>query len=332
MPDAKTPDSKTLVLLSSLACDLEPVLRRHLQTPYALIALPDTSTEAEIAAAMQRANALLTLRYDRKLPAPRLRFLQVAGAGYDRIDMAALPPGVTVSNAFGHEQAIGEYVLLGMLLWSHDLLEAERSFRAGSWRMSGRMQAPIHGEIGGKTVGILGVGRIGRAVARLAKPFGMRVLGCNRTLRDEPDIARMYGFGALHEFLGQCDFVANCAALAPETAGLIDAAAFAAMRPGAVLLNVGRGETVDEDALYDALKTRRIAGAVLDAWYRYPSAAEPDARPSRHPFHELPNVVMTPHSSAWTHGMIERRVAEMADNLDRFARGETPRNVVHQTG
>jgi phosphoglycerate dehydrogenase-like enzyme len=322
----------TLALLTTLACDLEAVLRRHLETPYDIVALPDSATGAAIGAALQRADALLTLRYDRAWPAPRLRFLQVAGAGYDRIDFAALPRGVTVSNAFGHDQAIGEYVLLGMLLWSHDLLEAERTFRAGSWRMSGRMQAPIHDEIGGKTVGILGVGRIGRAVARLAKPFGMRVLGCNRTVRDEPDIERVYGFDGLHAFLGQCDFVANCAALAPETTGLIDRAAFAAMRPSSVLINVGRGETIDEDALYDALKTRRIAGAVLDAWYRYPSPGEPNAAPSRHPFHELPNLIMTPHSSAWTHGMIERRVAEMADNFDRVARGETPRNIIHQTG
>ncbi|MEJ0072021.1 MAG: NAD(P)-dependent oxidoreductase [Pseudomonadota bacterium] len=101
-----------------------------------------------------------------------------------------------------------------------------------------------------------GVGRIGRAVTRLAKPFGMRVIGCNRTIRDEPDIERVYDFAGLREFLGACDFVAVCAALAPETAGLIGAAEFAAMRPSAVLINVGRGEVVVEDALYDALKTR----------------------------------------------------------------------------
>ena len=323
---------KTLVLLSSLACDLGPALERKLTTPYRLIRLMDQASAEEVAAALGEADAVLTLRYDRAVPAPRLRFLQVAGAGYDRIDFAALPPGVTVANAFGHEQAIGEYVLLGMLLWSHDLLEAERSFRAGSWRMSGRMQAPIHQEIAGKTLGIIGVGRIGRAVARLARPFGMRVLGCNRTLREEPDIERVFPLGDLHEFLAACDFVAVCAALAAATTGLIDAAALGAMKPSAVLINVGRGETVDEDALYDALRTRRIAGAVLDAWYRYPTPDAPDVAPSRHPFHELPNLIMTPHSSAWTTGMIDRRVAEMADNFDRFARGAALRNVVHRTG
>ena len=325
-------DPKTLVLLTSLACDLEPPLRRKLTTPYRLIRLPDQASADEVAAGMREADAVLTLRYDVKLPAPRLRFLQVAGAGYDRIEFAKLPAGVTIANAFGHDQAIGEYVLLGMLMWSHDIIEAERSFRGGSWRMSGRMQAPIHDEIGGKTVGVLGVGRIGRAVARLAKPFGMRVLGCNRTVRDEPDIERVYPLTDLHSFLAECDFVALCAALAPETTGLIDAVAFGAMKPSAVLINVGRGESVEEDALYAALKTRRIAGAVIDAWYRYPSPAQPDVPPSRHPFHELPNLIMTPHSSAWTRGMIDRRVAEMADNFDRFARGEPLRNVIHRTG
>jgi phosphoglycerate dehydrogenase-like enzyme len=221
--------------------------------------------------------------------------------------------------------------MLGMLMTTHRIVEAEQSFRGGSWRMGPRMKAPVHDEIGGKTVGILGVGRIGRTVARLSRAFGMRVLGCNRTIRDEPDIERVHPLSELHAFLAQCDFVALCAALAPETMGLIGAAEFAAMRPTAVLINVGRGETIDEDALYDALRQRRIGGAVIDTWYRYPTSDQPDVRPSRHPFHELPNLVMTPHCSAWTHGLLDRRVTEIAANLNRFARGEPPRNVIHRT-
>lgn len=321
-----------LVLLTSVATDLEALLRPKLTMPFDLASLPDGSTSDAIATALRDAEVVLTPRFSRGLPpAPRLRFLQVAAAGWDGIDFGALPPGVTVSNAYGHEPAIAEYVIMGMLTTTHRLLEAEQSFRGGSWRMGPRLKAPVHDEIGGKTVGILGVGRIGRMVARLARAFGMRVLGCNRTVRDEPDIERVHPFAELHAFLGQCDFVAVCAGLAPETLGLIGAAEFAAMRPTTVLINVGRGEIVDEDALYGALKDGRIGGAVIDTWYRYPTPDAPDVRPSRHPFHELPNVVMTPHCSAWTHGLLERRLTEIAANLDSFARGEAVRNVIHRT-
>src|SRR5260370_171565 len=104
--------------------------------------------------------------------------------------------------------------------------------------------------------------------------------------------------------------------------------AISGMRPDAVLVNVGRGPTVDEHALYDALATRRIAGAVIDTWYRYPSTEQSDPQPSSLPFHELPNIVMTPHMSGWTRGTIRRRQRTIADNVMRRFRGEPCGNVV----
>jgi phosphoglycerate dehydrogenase-like enzyme len=322
-----------LVLLTSWACELEEILRRKLTTTWEILRAPDTASREEVAAALAEAEAVLCMVYEKGTPpAPKLRFLQCGGAGWDRIAVEGLPPGVAVANCFGHEQAIGEYVLMAMLASSHDLMEADRSFREGSWRMSGRFGAPIHDEIGGRTVGIIGLGRIGRAVARLAKAFGMRVLGCNRTRREDPNVERLYALDELHPFLAECDFVVMAAALAPETTGLVDRAAFRAMRRHAVLINVGRGESVEEDALWEALRDRTIAGAVIDAWYNYPkSRHELEVAPSRHPFHELPNLIMTPHVAAWTHGMIDRRLGEIAENFDRFARGETVRNIVHRT-
>ena len=99
------------------------------------------------------------------------------------------------------------------------------------------------------------------------------------------------------------------------------------MKPTAILVNVARADIVDEDALYSALAERRIAGAALDVWYRYPSAPGP-ALPARRPFHELPNVLMTPHVSGWTDGMLEARAALIAENIRRVARGEAPENAV----
>jgi phosphoglycerate dehydrogenase-like enzyme len=166
-------------------------------------------------------------------------------------------------------------------------------------------------------------------VAQRAAAFGMRVLGCNRTQRSGiAAVSKQYPLSGIDAMLRECNYLVVAPALAPETLGLIDRARFAAMKPDAVLINVGRGTIVEEQALYEALRDRTIRGATIDAWYAYPSSGKPDVAPSQFPFHDLPNVRMTPHTSAWTTGMVDRRWDEIADNLDRFARGQPLRNLV----
>ena len=320
-----------VVLLGSLACRERHRLEAKLQTPFTIVSLPDGERPELVARELEDADAMITLHYDRTFPrAPRLKLLQAAGAGVDRIELAVLPKGTVLANAFGHEEAVAEYCILGMLAWSHDFLEAEQSFRAGSWRMSGRFGAPIHDEIMGKTLGIVGLGRIGLATASRAKALGMTVLACARSIPSPPPayVDAFMPWAELDEFLTLCDYVVVACALTPETVGLINAARFARMKRTAVLINVARGEVVDEDALYDALKNKTIAGGVIDAWYRYPPEDNLDFAPSKHPFHELKNVIMTPHSSAWTHGMLDRRWTQIAGNLDRLQRGQPLINVV----
>ena len=113
-----------------------------------------------------------------------------------------------------------------------------------------------------------------------------------------------------------------------DTVGMVNAESFAAMRASAVILNVGRGPTIDERSLYEALRDRRIAGSVIDTWYSYPSPDHPSILPSKFPFHELPNVVMTPHMSGWTAGTINRRKQTIADNISRRAASRPCVNVV----
>ena len=262
-------------------------------------------------------------------PAPRLRLLQVPLAGIDQIDTAALPPGVAVCNAYGHEPAIGEFAILAMLAWRHRLFEVAGSFRAGSWEWSPHKGGKMHGELAGSTVGIVGLGRIGCDIAWRAAAFGCRVLAANRSPRSTPaSVERLYPLAELDAMLKESDFVVLSCALTEQTTGLIDGRRLAAMKPGAYLVNLARGPVADEDALYRALADGVIGGAALDTWWRYPSPQEPDPRPSRHPFHELPNVLMTPHCSPWTEGTIERRSRDIAGNLDRFARGEPVQNLV----
>jgi phosphoglycerate dehydrogenase-like enzyme len=266
-------------------------------------------------------------------PAPRLRLLQSVAAGLDLLDIQAVPKDVTICNVFGHEPAIAEYVIMTMLVLTHRLFEAVTTFRAGSWAASPQFGggAP-HREVFGRTIGIVGYGRIGREAAKRAAGLKCRVLAANRSpIADPGPTDTVFPLADLDRMLPLCDTVLISCGLAPETKGLIDARRLALMKPDALLINVARAAIVDEDALYAALKDGRLGGAALDVWWQYPAHSEPHRRPSRRPFHELPNVLITPHSSSSTEATADRRWSTVAANLDRFARGEKLENIVHQT-
>ena len=167
------------------------------------------------------------------------------------------------------------------------------------------------------------------AVDRRALAFDMDVLAIRRdaTQPDPNRLAFVRGPAALDEVLGRADYLAITLALAGDTRGLIGARQLARMKSTAVLINVARGEVVDEDALYDALHQGVIAGAALDVWYRYPAGDAP-THPGHRPFHTLPNVLMTPHVSGWTEGMMDARAGVIAENIHRIARGEAPVNLI----
>jgi phosphoglycerate dehydrogenase-like enzyme len=266
-------------------------------------------------------------------PGPRIKFVQSVATGVEWIDQAALPRGVTICNAYGHETAIAEYVLMAMLVWAHRFREIESEFRTrSSWVSSWVQSGPPHGEIRGQTVGIVGLGRVGIEVAKRAAAFGCRIVAANRTPREPGNgVERVYPLAELDRMLPDCDVVVIATAAGSGTEGLIDAGRLALMKPTAFLVNIARGTLLDEEAVYAALHRRRIGGAALDVWWQYPTAAEPQQRGSRLPFHELPNVIMTPHNSGWSSGMTRRRWDEIAGNLGRFTRGEPLINLVTTT-
>jgi len=311
---------------NGIAARLPPELRVEiLADPRQLIEWPEAAADADI---------LVTNIWRAEYPpAPKVRFVQSVATGIELINLGALPSGAAICNAFGHETAIAEYVLMTMLVWSHRFREIEGDFRTrSSWRPSWVQSGPPHGEILGHTVGIVGLGRVGREVARRAAAFGCRVLAANRSERPaDSGVERVYPLTELDDMLPACDFVVLCTALGPETEGLFDARRLALMKGSAFLVNIARGQIVDEDAVYAALRDHRIGGAALDVWWQYPDAADPERRPSRHPFHELPNVIMTPHCSGWTGGMVARRWAEVVGNINRFVRGEPLINIVTTT-
>jgi phosphoglycerate dehydrogenase-like enzyme len=300
-----------IVFVGNIAsCGMEG-FSRHLKTPHRLLTYPCDLAEAE---------ALVGAPISRRMieQAPKLRLVHAAGAGCDGIALDALN-GIPVCNVFHHERAIAEYVMMTTLALQRNLFQQDRDLRQGLWAGSCVQGPPLVSEVIGKTLGILGFGHIGKEVARLATAFDMEV----RSLRSGHSRAE------LESLLETSDFLLLACPLTPETRGLIGPAELARMRPTASLINVARGEVVDEAALYEALRDRRIRSAALDVWYQYPKDGVP-RMPSRFPFDKLDNVILTPHSSAWTERVIALRFRDIAANIDRLVSGEPLVNVVSQ--
>ncbi len=216
-----------------------------------------------------------------------MKLVQSVATGTELFDLAAMPKGVSVCNSFGHETAIAEYIIMTWLALHHRLFDIAGAFRTeASWASSWVQSGAPHGEVRNTTLGIVGYGRVGQEVARRAAPFGCRILAANRTPREAgAGVERIYPLADLDAMLPECDTVALCTALGPETTGLITAHRLALMKPTAFIINIARGPVIDEDALSVALRDRKIGGAAVDVWWQYPTAADPILRGSRHPFH-----------------------------------------------
>jgi phosphoglycerate dehydrogenase-like enzyme len=201
--------------------------------------------------------------------------------------------------------------------------------RLQRWTYWAGRPTALRTELGAQAIGLLGFGHIAQTVAQRAKAMGMRVHVANRSPIQHPSVDQSWTLDALHNFMGSVDAVVVSLPLTDNTKGLVDAQAIAAMRPDAVLMNVGRGAVIDEKALYDALASRQIGGAVIDTWYQYPTPTQTECAPSQYDFAALDNVLMTPHMSGWTSGTVRRRQETLADNIARLSRGEALINVLH---
>jgi phosphoglycerate dehydrogenase-like enzyme len=254
--------------------------------------------------------------------APGLRWVQATAAGAgEQVGAAELTPDelvrVTVTSAAGvHAVPLAEFCLLGLLAFAKDLPRLLDDQRARRWE-----HYPTQ-ELRERTLLIVGLGQIGAEIARLADAFGMRVLGLNRS--GAGDCAHVQQTGPIEDlsaWLPRADAVVISLPLTDETRGLIDAAAIATMKPGAILVNVGRGGVVDEPALIAALRDHRLGGAALDVY-----ASEPLDGDS--PLWDMPNVLLSPHTAALSLHENERIVALFIENLRRYLRGDELLNRV----
>lgn len=327
---AVSPPRVRVAFAGVFAGSLAPEVEKHLTVPCEVILAAETA----IAARLGEVDVLVTLAFTAEMgrAAERLKLVQVPGAGLDRIDRAALPPTTWLANAYGHDTGIAEHVLGAMLALTREFLRLDAALRRGVWESQwgvGVSPPPAWAELAGKTVAILGYGRIGQAVAHRARAFGMEICAIRRDVARSATapLALLGGLEILETVLARADYLVITLPLSAETRGLIGERELRAMKPSAYVINVARAEIVDEDALYTALAERRIAGAALDVWYRYPTSPGASA-PARRAFHELPNVLMTPHVAGWTEGMLVARAKVIAENIGRAARDQPPVNLV----
>ncbi len=253
--------------------------------------------------------------------APRVRWIHSASAGVDSVlSPAVVRHPAVLTNARGvFSDSLAEFVAAAMLFFAKDLRRMLKSQAAGAWD-------PFDVEmLEGRTLGIIGYGSIGRAVARLARAFGMKIAALRRRpgAEVEPAPDAVYGPAGLRDMLAASDYTALCAPLTPETRGLIGPDEIAAMKQSAVLINVGRGPVVNEPALVDALSRNRIRGAALDVF-------ETEPLPLGHPFWRMENVLLSPHCADHTADWRARSMEMFLQNFRRFVKGAPLLNVVNK--
>lgn len=280
-------------------------------------------TLAELEAVLPAARAAVMWEFRRDLLEPlwehagNLEWLHVAGAGVDGAlfpELVASP--VQVTNARGvFDAPVAEYALALLLALARDVPTTLRLQAGSVWE-----HRPSRTLAGTRLV-VVGAGSIGSAIARLARAFGMSVVGVGRSPRDDPDYDEVVGPADLCRCLAQADHIVVVLPLTPATHGLLGEDALAALRPGATLVNVGRGAAIDEAALQRALDDGRLAGAALDVFAQEPL-------PPRHPLWRYPQVIVSPHMASHVAGIHEAVASQWRDNVARWLAGEPLLNLV----
>jgi len=304
-----------------VAADVEP---RHLEAIRATapgLAVEHTADRARLLALAPTADVIVGWNVPPEVVrrAERLRWIHSTAAGVDQLLFPELlQREVLLTSSSGiHAEPLSEHVLGVLLMLSRRLHIAVRQQLARRWDR----RTVLGDELGGKTLGILGLGAIGRAIAERARVFGMRVIGTRRSGAPVPHVEQVFPPEGLDEVLRRSDVLVVVLPLTPATRGLIGARELALLPPGAFLINVGRGAIVQEAALVDALRAGRLAGAALDVF-------EQEPLPPESPLWDLPQVIITPHVSGTTPRYYDRAIPLFCENLRRFLRGDPLLNVV----
>jgi D-2-hydroxyacid dehydrogenase (NADP+) len=306
-----------LLILLTLPPDVTEQYRARLGRTFSQLEIDVVTTADQAAAAIPHADCLLTFGQMMKnlkldlAEARNLKWVQALGTGLDGItDQPALKPDVIVTSLHGvHGAPVSEAALASMLALSRDIPRFVRQQSRGHW---GRWPAKL---LHNKTVGILGIGVIAEALAPKCKAMGMTVIGITSAPRSVAGFDRVHPTSEMLSVLPELDYLVLLTPYSPATHHMIDAKVFAAMKPTSYLINVARGGVVDEDALVDALRAGKIAGAGLDVFNQEPLPAD-------HPFWTFENVIITTHQGGFCDTYVDLAMPILEHNMRCFLKGD----------
>jgi phosphoglycerate dehydrogenase-like enzyme len=311
-----------LLILLTLPPEIIEQYRARLSVKFPTLAIDVADQHSDYRPLMADADILLTFGQVMKnlkadfAAAANLKWVQALGTGVDGIvDQPTLKPDVIVTNVHGiHGEPVSEAALAGMLALARDLPRAVRAQDRRAWL---RWPAKL---LAGKTVGILGVGAIAERLAPKCKALGLTVIGISSAVRSLPGFDRMHAREELLRLVPELDFLVLLTPYSAATHQLIGAAVFAAMKPTSFLVNLARGGVVDEEALVEALRRRRIAGAALDVFQQEPL-------PPDHPLWSFENVIITTHQGGFCDVYVDLAMPTIEHNLRCFLGGEVAKMI-----
>jgi len=254
-----------------------------------------------------------------------VKFIQLLSAGYDHIDLSLLPANIKVAaNQGAYSEPMAEHILAMLLSCAKRLNKYQNLMRQGIFKQLESFTLPIKGS----TIGILGFGGIGKATARLLKPFNAKIIAINSTGKTDEDIEAIYTLDYLDEFLEQVDFLIITIPLNEHTDGLIGRRELELMKSNAVLVNVARGAIIKEKDMYEHLKANPEFYAAIDAWWIEPFG-QGEFR-LNYPFLDLPNVVGSPHNSSMVPNALIDGLQHACENIMRYIENEEPIGLINK--
>jgi len=259
--------------------------------------------------------------------AENLKMIQVPYAGVDEFDLndVMAERGIILANVHGNALSVAEHAFALLLALAKGVVRNDRDLRQGYWH--GWMSREPNMELEGKTLCIVGVGSIGRNVARIAKAFGMKVLGVKKTVEQVDNVDKVYADYELLDAIKDADFVVIALPTTNETRHLFNKKIFEKMK-GKYLINVGRGDVINETDLFVALKDHVLKGAAIDTWWVYPEKPYEFSYPAHYPFWLLDNIILSSHTAGYSDGSIRKNWTEAVRNVMRFFAGKPVKNVI----
>jgi phosphoglycerate dehydrogenase-like enzyme/ribonuclease HI len=266
--------------------------------------------------------------------AKNLKLFQIPFAGVDKVNLEVFKkfPKIMICNTHGNNHAVSEHAICLLLALSKNLVNNDRDLRKGKWHGFVTKETTI--QLHGKNLGIIGLGSIGLEIAKKALSFGMNIYAIKRSFQKGEKLDKKYGLTFLgdHEQLEyvieKSDFIIIAVPLTAKTENMINGNILKLMK-GKFIINIGRGNVINEKALYQNLKNGNLAGAAIDTWYQYPNKSHREVIPSKYPFHELSNIIMTPHNAGYSDRAIEENILSVYKNIVRVFYGEEPKNKVN---